>query len=237
MLKEFVQYLLELKRPETVEIEGRTYSTRSLNLINEGKPSVEPFTVRNLSGLVDYIKSEFDNDDKLIIHIESPTEVNVFDAIDSRGDRRTYIRAEAMLPNIIYNSFLDRESFNVQLQSCFVDSEDKTHLLELISTIVEDEGVTMTDDGISQKVVVKQGVSTNTNAKTKSAYALKPYRTFVEVVQPYSEFILRLQKGARAALFAADGGAWELTAIHNIRDYFQAQLADEIAAGRIQVIA
>lgn len=237
MLKEFVEYLLELKRPEIVEIEGRTYSTCSLNLINEGKPSVRPFTVRNLSGLVDYIKSEFDNGDKLIIHIESPTTVNVFDAIDSCGDRRTYICAKAMLPKIVYDSFLDRENFNVQLQSCFVDSEDKTQLLELISTIVEDEGVTMTDDGISQKVVVKQGVSTNTNAKTKSAYALKPYRTFVEVVQPYSEFILRLQKGARAALFAADGGAWELTAIHNIRDYFQAQLADEIAAGRIQVIA
>lgn len=237
MLKEFAQYLSELRRPELVEAEGRTYSTRQLNLINEGKPAVSAFTVRNLSGLVDYVKSKFDNDDKLIIHVESPTQVNLFDALDTTGERRTYMRAKAMLPDITYDRFLSREAFNIQLQSCFVDSTDKSLLLELISTVVEDEGVKTTDDGTSQKVVVKTGVTTAANLQTKPNYTLKPFRTFVEVEQPYSTFILRLKEGAQAALFTADGGAWELNAIHNIRDYFLEELKEEIEVGRIQVIA
>lgn len=237
MLKEFAQYLSEMRRPELVEAEGRTYSTRQLHLINEGKPAVSAFIVRNLSGVVDYVKSKFDNEDKLIIHVESPTQVNLFDALDSIGERRTYVRAKAMLPDITYDRFLSREAFNIQLQSCFVDSTDKSLLLQLISTVVEDEGVKTTDTGVSQKVVVKTGITTAENVETKENYALKPFRTFVEVEQPYSSFILRLKEGAQAALFSADGGAWELNAIQNIRDYFQAQLADEIAAGRIRVIA
>lgn len=44
-------------------------------------------------------------------------------------------------------------------------------------------------------------------------------------------------EGAQAALFTADGGAWELNAIHNIRDYFLKELKEEIEDGRIQVIA
>lgn len=237
MLKEFAQYLSELRRDELVEAEGRTYSTRQLYLINEGKPKVSAFTVRNLSGLVDYVKSKFDNEDKLIIHVESPTQVNLFDALDTTGERRTYMKAKAMLPDITYDRFLSREAFNIQLQSCFVDSTDKSLLLELISTVVEDEGVKTTDDGTSQKVVVKTGVTTAANIQTKPNYALKPFRTFVEVEQPYSAFILRLKEGAQAALFTADGGAWELNAIHNIRDYFLKELKEEIEDGRIQVIA
>lgn len=237
MLKEFSQWLLDQVRPETVVVEGRTYATKGLKLINEGKPEVAPFVVRNLSGLVDYIKSEFDNDDKLIIHVESPMKVNLFDAIDSTGKRRTFVQAKAMLPDIIFNHFLSRENFNIQLQSCFVDSNDKADLLRLISSVVEDESVKTTDTGISQKVVVKQGVEISENEVTKAEYALKPFRTFVEVEQPYSSFILRLKEGAQAALYTADGGAWELNAIHNIRDYFQEQLVEEIKSGRIQVIA
>ncbi|MEK5528493.1 hypothetical protein MKX79_03740 [Viridibacillus sp. FSL R5-0468] len=237
MLKEFIEYLLSLKKPEVVEVEGRSYATSSLRLINEGEPDVAAFEVRNLSGLVDYIQSTFDNDKELIIHVESPTKVNVFDALDSTGNRRTYIKAKAMLPSITYDRFLEREEMNIMLQSCFVDNEDKATVLEIISSVVEDEGVTTTDDGISQKIVVKQGVASSAAIKTKKTYELKPFRTFVEVKQPESEFILRLREGAKAALYEADGGAWELNAIHSIRDYFKEKLSEEVAAGRIQVIA
>lgn len=95
----------------------------------------------------------------------------------------------------------------------------------------------MLDDGVSQQVVVKSGVSIEENKRTKSEYSLKPFRTFSEVSQPMSTFILRLRKGAEAALYIADGGAWELTAIHNIRDYLKEALSDEIASGRVKIIA
>ena len=40
MLKEFLDRLLELKRPETVEVHGRVYSTLGLNPV--GQPMAEP---------------------------------------------------------------------------------------------------------------------------------------------------------------------------------------------------
>lgn len=64
---------------------------------------------------------------------------------------------------------------------------------------------------------------------------LRPYRTFREVEQPASRFVLRLQSGQgdgmpKAALFEADGGAWRLTAIEAIARWLRtAQMPDALA--------
>jgi len=65
---------------------------------------------------------------------------------------------------------------------------------------------------------------------------LKPYRTFNEVEQPESEFLLRLSDGAQVALYEADGGAWKLTARRNIADYLRKQLAALIDDGIVIVV-
>ena len=57
---------------------------------------------------------------------------------------------------------------------------------------------------------------------------LKPYRTFIEVQQPESAFIFRMQDGPRAALFEADGGAWRIEAMENIRAYLAKELKEEL---------
>lgn len=238
MIKEAIEKVLELARPETVTAgNGLEYSTKGLQLIKE-QPTVEPFCVRNLSGIVDYIKSEFDGKKNLVIHVVSATEVKVFDSLDKTNDRRIYLYGEAKLPDIVFNRFQDRESFNIMLQSCFVsENTDLAEVLELISNVVEDQGVKTTDDGLSQKVVVKQGITSVVSATLKSQYALKPFRTFVDVPQPASGFVLRLREGGQAALFEADGGVWELEAIQTIRDYFKKELENQIEEGTIKVIA
>jgi hypothetical protein len=53
---------------------------------------------------------------------------------------------------------------------------------------------------------------------------LRPYRTFREIEQPASKFVLRVKRGGEGqkpgcALFEADGGFWKLEAIENIRKY------------------
>ena len=237
MLKEALQYLIGLSKDPIVENGGKTYSTCDIRLLNVEEP-VESIKVRNLSGIVDYVKSKFDLSEQteLMVHVASPTEVFLYDSLDFINNRRTYIKAIAMLPNITLDRFMSREAFNIQLQACFVQNDDKDEVLNLISMIQEDQAVTQMDNGISQKVVVKQGAELSCET-TKSTYGLKPFRTFIEVSQPVSSFILRVKEGAQVALYEADGGAWELNAIHNIRDYFQEKLAEEIEAGRIQVIA
>lgn len=236
MLKEFVQYLLDLARPEIVEAEGNTYSTRSLHRLNV-EHSVNTIEIQSLSGLVDYIRSNFDHERPVMIQVESPTRVNVFDALNDVNDRRTYITAKALLPTIRFEQFMSREAFNIMLQSCFVISPIKEKVLQVISSIVEENSVTQNDDGVTQRVTAKQGVAVVGFENIPNPVELKPFRTFVEVTQPESAFILRLREGGQVALFEADGGAWELNAMHNIKEYFTEHLADLIEAKKLVIVA
>jgi len=54
------------------------------------------------------------------------------------------------------------------------------------------------------------GVAAVENINLPNTVTLKPFRTFAEVSQPESEFVLRLKEGNRVGLFEADGGAREL---------------------------
>lgn len=56
-----------------------------------------------------------------------------------------------------------------------------------------------------------------------------PFRTFIEIEQPESEFLLRAKKGYEGiefALFEADGGAWKKEAIDNIAAYLKENLKE-----------
>lgn len=55
---------------------------------------------------------------------------------------------------------------------------------------------------------------------------LKPYRTFLEVDQPESAFIFRMKEGhgVECAIFEADGGAWMMEAMQNIKAYLEKEL-------------
>lgn len=236
MLKDFVQFLLDLKRPETVEALGNTYSTRSLHRLNV-EHDVDTINIQSLSGLVDYIRSNFDHDRPLMIHVESPTKVNVFDALNDVNDRRTYITSKALLPNIRFEQFMSREAFNIMLQSCFVSNSEKEKVLQVIASIVEENSITQSDDGVTQRVTAKQGIATVGIENIPNPVSLKPFRTFVEVIQPESSFILRLREGGQVALFEADGGAWELNAMHSIKDYLEENLKELIEKNMVTIIA
>lgn len=235
MLKEFVSYLLDLKRPETIEAAGKIFSTNQLYRLDK-EQEVSAINVRSLSGLVDYVKSNFDNERPVMIHVESPTKVNVFDALNDVNDRRTYVKAGALLPSITFEQFVDREKFQIMLQACFVPNADKEQVLKVVSSIIEENSVQTQDDGVTQRVTAKTGVATVGNVNVPNPVTLKPFRTFAEVPQPESEFVLRIKEGGRVGLFEADGGAWELNAMANIAEYLEQALSEEIKNKKVVII-
>ena len=79
-------------------------------------------------------------------------------------------------------------------------------------------------------------MTTATTETVKPRLTLCPFRTFREVVQPESEFILRLDDKGRVGLFEADGGRWKMEAKANIAAYFEDALADEVEAGKVIVM-
>lgn len=235
MLKEALQYIHSLARPAVVEVSGKNFSTVNLTRISE-QSSVTELKVNTLTGLVDYIKSQFDGVAKFMIQVKSPTEVLLFDALDSTNERRTYIQAKALLPQITFERFMERENFQIMMQANFVENTHKNVVLDIISNIVEDGKAEVKDNGLSQQVTVKKGVASLGYETIPGRVSLKPFRTFAEVSQPESEFILRLREGAQVGLFEADGGAWELNAIHAIKEHLSAELHEQVEQGNLFII-
>ncbi|MRX54814.1 hypothetical protein GJU41_12600 [Bacillus idriensis] len=237
MIKEALQYLINLGNVETNEIDGQTFSTQQLQLIREATPSA--LKVRSLSGLVEYLQSGFDDDafEKRMVQVISPTEVIAFSTFNGNYNRNDYIQATAMIPSFDFDHWYDSESFNIKLQSVFVKNEDRDIMLQVVGNIKEEDVRTVGDDGVSQAVSAKVGVATVATVQVPNPVVLKPYRTFVEVDQPESDFIFRMKNGPRCALFAADGGAWKITAMRNVKDYLQIALEKEIESGKIIIIA
>lgn len=236
MLKEFVNRLLELQRPETVEVKGQTFSTERLHLIPDS-PSVDAIEIHSLTGVVDYIKSNFDSRSKLLIHVKSPNEVDLVDQLDNTNNRRVYIMSSAILPHITFDNFIDREKFQIMMQACFVPTADHATVLNIVSHIHINEGaVELKDNGLTQSVTVNQGAATLATENIPSRVSLKPFRTFVEVAQPASEYILRLNNKGNVAIYEADGGSWQLEAIENIAEYFKQELPNEFESGNIHVL-
>ncbi|WP_234931905.1 hypothetical protein [Bacillus thuringiensis] len=213
----------------------QTYATQRLHLVQEPTPA--EVVVRSLSGLVSYVKSEFDTAEPLMIHIENPTTVSVFTAVNGDKRRSTYIQAQASTPRFNFGSFYDREEFNIALQSGFVENEHCTIVLQVVGNITEEAVKDYGDDGTSQVVTAKVGVASRGTVKVPNPVELSPYRTFVEVEQPESKFVFRMREGAHCGLFEADGVAWKLEAMNNIKEYLNKELAQEIESNKAFILA
>lgn len=226
--KEALDYLItqgEQKNP-IIELKQGTFSKMQLQRIKG--PKAATLTISTLTGIVDYIKTNVDKlQGKLLIHVKSQNEVNLYGPLEEDGEREFFISVQAILPNnVVYERFLDTEKFNIMLQSAFVDIGDKTALLKYTGLIKEDNVKSTGDDGISQSVTIKTGIASVGEALVPNPVILAPFRTFPEIEQPTSKFIFRMQDGPSAALFEADGGAWRNIAILRIKEYLQEQLKD-----------
>jgi hypothetical protein len=235
MIKEAIKYVVDLGNTRLETIGKRVFSTQPIHVVKQPLPST--LEVNSLSGLVGFLKSKFDGDEKLLVQVESPVLVTVSSVLNEDANRKELIKAKALIPSFSFDQFYDTEKINIKLQSCFVKNEDRDIMLKVVGNIREEQVNTIGDDGISQSVTAKMGVATVAQVQVPNPVVLAPYRTFVEVDQPESDFIFRLQNGPRCALFEADGGAWKLKAMKNIQTYLVDELDAEMAAGKIIIIA
>lgn len=239
MIKEALQYIVSGMTGRTVTEFGQVFTSEKLEVLPQARPAA--LTVHNLSGLCDYIAFDFDKQPPVLIQVESPTEVNVYSTFNRDMKRNHLLRAEALLPKIGFEQFLSLEAFNVLLQSCFVPTDYRAAVLAVVGNVTENNVTNIGDDGVTQQVTAKAGIATVDNIKVPNPVFLKPFRTFVDIEQPESQFVFRMRRGngdsPTAALFEADGGAWKLAAIHSIRDYLTNTLADEVESGRVTIIA
>lgn len=238
MLKEAMEWIrANTASVEMLKINGQEYSNRELYKLQE--PVRRELNVTTLTGLVDYIKSAFDGKEKYIITVLSESHVIIESKLNSNKRREIIVTSNAQIPKVTLNEFIDLEKFNIQLQSVFVPNTERATVLSLIGNIKTENVSNTGDDGISQMVEVKRGVTTVKKEEVPNPVYLKPFRTFTEISQPESAFVLRIKEspsyGLQAALFEADGGAWKNEAILNIKEYLEEELKDH--KERITILA
>lgn len=127
------------------------------------------------------------------------------------------------------------EQAMIALRARFQPTEDVSYMLNLLSHMSVDQSVQSDDNGVTQTVQVKQGVSFVANEAVRPIVTLAPYRTFQEVDQPASQFVFRVDEKRNVTLAEADGGMWKLEARRTVKQYLADALADEIKAGRVIV--
>lgn len=233
MIKEALQYLVELGKAEEHTINGDTYSDKPLHRIDMYIPKANAIEMHTLTSLVDYIKSDVDAmSEKMIVEVASPTKVNLHSQLDYNRDREKLVSVSARVPEFSFNNFMDQEKFCINLQSKFIDDPqtDRSLILKFAGTVEAGTVADYGDDGITQKATVKTGIVSKGDAIIPNPVKLRPYRTFLEVEQPISEFIFRMKQdkydGINCAIFEADGGAWQIAATKAIKEYLQFELAD-----------
>lgn len=238
MIKEALQYIVGLGETQTrihrvtlSDGEEEVYYTGDLERIPRYRPKAETITMRTLTGLVDYIKGHIDTmAERMVVHVTSPEEVVLFSQLDKDRKREYLAKAYARVPEFTYGRFIAHEEFCIAIQSKFMsDPEtDKDLILQFAGTVENGTIAEYGDTGVSQKATVRTGVASKSDKIVPNPVKLRPFRTFLEVEQPVSEFVFRMddKNGIACALFEADGGAWKNAAAKSIKDYLEFELAD-----------
>ena len=216
IIKEAIEYVVGLRKPEVQKIDGIVYSDKELEPVIHN-PKARAIQMNTLTSLVDYIKAQVDEmDEKMIVHVQSPTKVALYSALDSERIRESMVEVMARLPEFEYGRFIEHERFCIGLQAKFLDDPESNRALVLkFAGTVEDGTVSQySDDGISQKATIKTGIASKGDALVPNPVKLRPYRTFHEVQQPMSEFIFRMKsddsvKCALLKRMAAPGRMWQ----------------------------
>ncbi len=222
----------------TTEEGGLAQRTYTLTDLPQSEPRPAALKVHTLTGLIDYIRANRDGIklEEAVVHIVDHTKVQLISKTSGSFHQRT-VYAEATYqeltpagdPPFRYGQFAKAEDFNIALQALFVDSDDRRRVLEVIGNAKRASAVKLSDDGIAQAVFAESGVSLGNDVKIPNPVLLAPWRTFREVEQPLSKFVLRAKGGPEElpvlALFEADGGAWKLEAIEWIKTFLRIRLA------------
>ena len=233
--KSFIEKIEEMNSVKLEDIEGKVYSNKKLYLVEKPVYSHPLMNIATLHGAVTYLYENKDNltHKNLMIVVNDYSSVTVVTrAMGYDNHRETILQVTLDQSKAFpYELFFNKEDFTIALRSTFEDTPDLADLLAYSGKVSDESSVKTEDDGITEHVQVKQGLS---GARTEDQLlpvkvTLKPFRTFLDIDQPESEFLFRMKKagdGIECALFQSDGGFWRNKARNNIRNYFQKNIED-----------
>ena len=240
MLKEAIEKIQELCAPNLFQSGGRDYLADG-GEYREIRPEldmIEEISLSSLDALVQLVKTEAATREPVYITIPNHTTVQCF--THPKEDLRLrreylYIAHATDVPGWNEKVSLPFEEALIALRTRFQTSQDTDYALKLLSDITTGSKVTFNDNGVATSVVTKRGIDLQSNTAIRPIIKLRPYRTFQEVAQPESQFLIRLSE-RNITFIEADGGMWKLEARNTVKSYLENALKEEIEAKTVVVV-
>lgn len=236
MTRDFLNAILDNAAPHEVDYAGRRYTDRHMEALPQAITAAA-LSTSTLTSVADYITSQADSAalkgaGKFIVHVVGHDCVKLYKELNADKKRDSLISASIDCCKFPFGQFMSVEQFIINLQSLFVQGESTASLLEFIGSVQDDTAVKQQDDGVTQRVTAKTGVSLAKTVPVPNPVYLRPFRSFAEIEQPQSAFVFRVrkdeQRGVTAALFEADGAAWKNEAILEIKDFLKSSLPEDV---------
>lgn len=231
-LKTLAGYVDDGRKIEIVEVDGQQFSNRPLSRVpDERVAEPKPVPHSTLRSMVSYLKDDPDAiEPGAFLSVLSPTEVELTTPVlGVLQKRKIYSGATAGIPVHRFGKYMSLVEMSIYLRTCFVNTDERDLVVGFIGGVVEEAEVETADDGIQQTTTVRKGISMKRAGDVPGLVELLPYRTFHDVEQPSSPFVLRLENfgnGVEAALFTADGGAWQHEAMARVAGFLKQELGD-----------
>ena len=224
----FIKRIEELSVPTIFPVGDRQFSSKSLTVIKPASP--DSLTTSTLTSIVKYFKS-FNNPENYLIHVKGPSEVYIASLLDpAYQTRKIELSAECLMDEFPFGRKMDVEQFIIALQAQFVQDDTTAAILRLVGNITAKAEQSTLDDGVTQTITAKTGITRVENTAVPNPVTLRPRRTFIEVEQPASMFVFRMSalpgEKPTCALHEADGGAWKNAAVKNIANFLEFELPD-----------
>ena len=241
MLKEAIEKIAAMATPRLEPI-GDSVFMIGPNGAEELRPEMDrmtTITLSSLDALVKMVKTELGNSyyAPLFIQIPGHTKVIAFTPPDPKARELRLMPYEVRatdVPGWEAETLMGFEEAMIALRARFQETEDTTYALKLLSDITTGSKVTYNDNGIATSVVTQSGVALQRNANIRPIINLRPYRTFQEVEQPESRFLIRVtERGIK--FVEADGGMWKLAARQTIKEWLEKELEHEVHEGTVVI--
>ena len=241
MLKEAIEKIVSLANPEIRTLDGHTYIIDKNGDYTELRPdyfALDEINLTSLDAMVQFIRNEglSQTDGILFVTIPSPVSVRCFTSPNIPRRTRTFLyEAKATdVPGWSEKMQLGFEEAQIALRTRFQHTNDTEYAQKLLSDISTGCKVTYNDNGVATNIVTQQGVSLQSKVQIRPLVNLRPYRTFQEIEQPASDFLIRIND-RYISFIEADGGMWKLAARTTIKTYLEEELKGEISVGRVVV--
>lgn len=232
MIVDAINKIIEMAASRTITIGERKYVDGKISPVL--LPTPISLKVHTLSGIVDYLTKETDpaEEGQRFIHVVSPTEVKLCGGFycASFYERPEFLTALFQPAPYQQGKYFNLEDFIIGLQAYFVRNEMSSKLLDILCNITEEASANYNDNGITQNVTAKTGISLVQSVPVPNPVVLRPFRTFPEIEQPESLFVFRIkrQQGQPplCGLWEADNKQWKIEAVQGIAKWLQDKLPE-----------